>query len=169
MFAHIAFARTIRPCSGPAPVTRDMSSTSIRPAPVALALLLALAACAAPRTVGAPAPMAPVSALVTAPPAAVGMSPALAQELDSIVAAAIADRASPGVAIAIGRHGRLVVNDAWGRTDWAQEAAAVTDSTIYDMASLTKVVATTTAAMLLEEDGLLDIERTVASYLPEFD
>jgi CubicO group peptidase (beta-lactamase class C family) len=37
------------------------------------------------------------------------------------------------------------------------------------MASLTKVVATTTAAMLLEEDGRLDIERTVASYLPEFD
>lgn len=151
------------------PVTRDMSSTSVRPAPIALALLLSLAACAAPRTAAAPAPMAPVSALMTAPPAAVGMSPALQQELDSIVAAAIADRASPGIAIAIGRHGRLVVNDAWGRTDWAQEAAAVTDSTIYDMASLTKVVATTTAAMLLEEDGLLDIERTVASYLPEFD
>ena len=42
------------------------------------------------------------------------------------------------------------------------------DSTIYDMASLTKVIATTTAAMLMEEDGKLDIERTVVSYLPEF-
>lgn len=134
-------------------------------------LLLSLAACAAPRTVAAPAPapLVPLHTLAAAPLAAVGMSAALPEELDSIVAAAIADRASPGVAIAIGRHGRLVVNRSWGRTDWAQAAAAVSDSTIYDMASLTKVVATTTAAMLLEEDGLLDIERTVGSYLPEFD
>ncbi|MEJ7813002.1 MAG: serine hydrolase domain-containing protein, partial [Gemmatimonadaceae bacterium] len=56
----------------------------------------------------------------------------------------------------------------WGRQDWAPGALPVTDSTIYDMASLTKVVATTTAAMLLEEDGRLDLERTVASYVPEY-
>ena len=41
--------------------------------------------------------------------------------------------------------------------------------TIYDLASLTKVVATTTAAMILEEEGKLDLSRTVQSYLPEFD
>ena len=41
-------------------------------------------------------------------------------------------------------------------------------NTIYDMASLTKVIATTTAAMILEEQGQLDLDRSVASYLPEF-
>ena len=55
-----------------------------------------------------------------------------------------------------------------GKTDWAASAPPANDSTIYDMASLTKVVAATTAAMLMEEDGKLDLERTVVSYLPEF-
>jgi len=44
----------------------------------------------------------------------------------------------------------------------------VDENTIYDMASLTKVIATTTVAMMLEESGKLDIDRTVASYIPEF-
>ncbi len=85
-----------------------------------------------------------------------------------MMTAAIADHASPGITIAIGHHGRIVYTNGWGHTDWAPGAPAANDSTIYDMASLTKVVATTTAAMLMEEDGKLDIERTVVSYLPEF-
>jgi CubicO group peptidase (beta-lactamase class C family) len=44
----------------------------------------------------------------------------------------------------------------------------VTPETIYDLASLTKVIATTTAAMLLDEDWRLDLDRPVSSYLPEF-
>ena len=56
----------------------------------------------------------------------------------------------------------------YGRLDTARASAAVDENTIYDMASLTKVIATTTASMMLEEQGLLDLDRTVASYLPEF-
>ena len=56
----------------------------------------------------------------------------------------------------------------YGTTDYATGAPAVDASTMYDLASLTKVVATTTAAMILEEEGKLDISRTVQSYLPEF-
>ena len=100
--------------------------------------------------------------------AAAGISDALPHQLDSIMTAAIADHASPGIAIAIGHHGRIVYTHGWGHTDWAAGAPSANDSTIYDMASLTKVVATTTAAMLMEEEGKLDIERTVVSYLPEF-
>jgi CubicO group peptidase (beta-lactamase class C family) len=112
---------------------------------------------------------APPSRLTAAAPSAVGMSDALPARLDSIVTAAIADRASPGVVVAVARHGRLVVDRAWGKQDWAADAPPASDSTLYDMASLTKVVATTTAAMLLEDDGKLDIDRTVVSYVPEFD
>ncbi|HEX5726010.1 MAG TPA: serine hydrolase, partial [Longimicrobiaceae bacterium] len=91
----------------------------------------------------------------------------LPARLDSIARAAIADRAASAVAVAVGRHGRLVYLGAHGTLDWAPGAPAVTDSTLFDLASLTKVVATTTAAMMLEEDSLLDLDRTVASYLPE--
>lgn len=89
--------------------------------------------------------------------------------LDSIMAVGIAERAAPGGSIAIGRYGQHVLTRGFGRTDWAADAPAVDERTIYDLASLTKVVVTTTAAMILEEEGRLQLDRTVASYLPEFD
>src|SRR5207248_2112998 len=50
---------------------------------------------------------------------------------------------------------------------YGQRRANRTDSTLFDMASLTKVVATTTAAMILEDEGKLDLDAPVRSYLPE--
>ena len=88
--------------------------------------------------------------------------------LDSIMTVAIADTAAPGGILAVGRHGRIVHMKGYGRLDTARTSAPVDESSIYDMASLTKVVSTTTAAMILEEQGLLDLDRTVVSYLPEF-
>jgi CubicO group peptidase (beta-lactamase class C family) len=87
--------------------------------------------------------------------------------LDSIVGVGIAEGAAPGVALAVGRWGRLVHMRAYGRIDVAPDAPAVTDSTLFDMASLTKVVATTTAAMILEDEGKLNLDAPVHSYLPE--
>lgn len=121
----------------------------------ALSTATATAACA-----GAPAPNGTE---------AVGMDASLPLVLDSLLEHAIeADSVAPGVAIAVGRHGQIVHLQGYGRTDWDEEAPAVTDSTIYDLASLTKVVATTTAAMLLEESGALDLDRRVVDYVPEF-
>jgi CubicO group peptidase (beta-lactamase class C family) len=111
--------------------------------------------------------LAPVTNLTPADPASVGMARDLAARLDSIVSAAIAEGAAPGVALAVGRWGRLIHLRGYGRIDVAPDAPAVTDSTMFDMASLTKVVATTTAAMILEDEGKLDIDATVHSYLPE--
>ena len=87
--------------------------------------------------------------------------------LDSIMRAGIRGGAAPGGSLAVGRFGRLVHIAGYGRLDTAIASAPVDSNTIYDMASLTKVIATTTAAMILEEQGLLDLDRTVASYLPE--
>ena len=117
-------------------------------------------------------PNAPIPAGVTltrSRPMAVGMSNALVPRLDSLMNAAIADHATPGATVAIARRGRLVVLRGYGHSDWAPNAPRATDSTMYDMASLTKVVATTTAAMILEDEGKLDLDRTVASYLPQYD
>jgi CubicO group peptidase (beta-lactamase class C family) len=106
--------------------------------------------------------------LATAAPSAVGMSDALGATLDSIVAVAFRENAAPGGTLAVGRYGRIVHLKGYGRLDTAIASAPVDPNTIYDIASLTKVVATTTAAMILEEQGLLDLDRTVASYLPGF-
>ena len=107
--------------------------------------------------------------LVRARPSPAGFSDALIPRVDSIITAAIADGATPGATIAIARRGRLVMLKGYGRADWAVGAPGANDSTMYDMASLTKVVSATTAAMILEEEGKLDLDRTVASYLPEYD
>ncbi|HEU0055197.1 MAG TPA: serine hydrolase domain-containing protein, partial [Longimicrobium sp.] len=80
---------------------------------------------------------------------------------------AIADHAASGIVIAVGRHGRLVHLRGYGHVDWAAGAAAVTDSTLFDLASVTKVVATTTSAMILEEEGRLSLDQRLAYYVPE--
>jgi CubicO group peptidase (beta-lactamase class C family) len=54
----------------------------------------------------------------------------------------------------------------YGAIDWAPGSPAVTDSTLFDLASMTKVVATTTAAAMLEEQGRLDLDQRLAWYLP---
>jgi CubicO group peptidase (beta-lactamase class C family) len=115
-----------------------------------------------------PRPTAPVY-MPESTPGEAGMSERLIPALDAAVRSAISNRATPGAAIAVGRNGRVVVSRGYGRTDWAGGAPAVTDSTLYDLASLTKAVATTTAAMMLEEQGKLDIDQPVARYLPSFD
>lgn len=140
--------------------------------PLALLAVPALAAACTPPPAVAPVPapaprMQAVTVLAAAPAEAVGFAPGLSAQLDSIARAAIADSAAPAIAVAVGRHGRLVHVGAYGAVDWAPGSAAVTDSTLFDLASVTKVVATTTAAMILEEEGRLDLDRTVASYLPE--
>lgn len=133
----------------------------------------ALAGCtAAPRVAPVPAAdsasrLRPVATLLGAAPHAVGMDDALPSRLDSLANAAIADRAASGIAIAVGRYGRLVHQRGYGAIDWAPGSPAVTDSTLFDLASLTKVVATTTALAMLEEAGRIDLDRPVAAYLPE--
>jgi CubicO group peptidase (beta-lactamase class C family) len=103
------------------------------------------------------------------PPVAGGpFAPDLERILDSIITAAITDSVAPGAALAVGRRGQLVLLKGYGRTDWSDTAPAVTPETIYDLASLTKVIATTTAAMILEEEYRLYLDRPIASYLPEF-
>jgi CubicO group peptidase (beta-lactamase class C family) len=105
--------------------------------------------------------------LIRADLRSVGIAGELGARLDSIVAVGIAQGAAPGVALAVGRYGRLVQLRAYGRIDTGAVAPIVTDSALFDMASLTKVVATTTAAMILEDEGKLDLDAPVHSYLPE--
>lgn len=112
----------------------------------------------------------PVGALQGSPlevdPASVGMSEAGLARLDSVLVTALADSAAPGAALAVGRHGRLVRLRGYGRLDWDEGSAPVTPSSIYDLASLTKVVGTTTAAAILWQEGVLELDAPVIRYLP---
>lgn len=103
-----------------------------------------------------------------AEPAEAGMDRAGLSRVDSLVRAAIRDSVTPGAALAVGRGGRLVRLRGYGRLDRGEGSPGVTDSTIYDLASLTKVAGTATALMSLVEEGRVSLEAPVSAYLPWF-
>jgi CubicO group peptidase (beta-lactamase class C family) len=74
----------------------------------------------------------------------------------------------PGASAAVTYCGSLVCLKAFGRFTYQPDSPEATVETIFDLASLTKVVATTSMAMILYERGLLDLEMPVASVVPEF-
>lgn len=98
-----------------------------------------------------------------------GLDTALVARLDKLVKIALEEAVAPGVAIAVGRNGKIAYMKGYGHISWdIPQSPAVDTNTLFDLASLTKVVATTTLAMIMEEAGQLDLDRTVSSYLPEF-
>ena len=101
-------------------------------------------------------------------PADAGMERELGARVDSMVNEALTDSVASGVTVVVGRHGRIVHAGSYGRTDWPAGSAAVTDSTLWDMASLTKVIATTTLTMMLVEEGRLALDAPLSRYLSEF-
>jgi len=81
---------------------------------------------------------------------------------------AIEEHAFPGAALAITHRGTLIAAQGFGRFTYDPAAPPVRADTIFDLASVTKVVATTAVAMLLYERRRLALDESVASGLPEF-
>jgi beta-N-acetylhexosaminidase len=106
--------------------------------------------------------------LALARPEDVGMDSDMLALVDSIVLWHVERGAAPGAALAIGRHGRLVRLRGYGALDRRRGFAMATDSTVYDLASMTKAVATTTALMMLVDDGVLRLDDPVSRHLPEW-
>jgi len=100
-------------------------------------------------------------------PEEVGMSGDTLSRIDSLLRNAITRRAFPGAAVAIGRAGALTKLDGYGYFTYNSEQP-VTPQSRFDMASVTKVVVTTTAAMQLYDQGLLDLDAPVSRYLSTF-
>ena len=90
-------------------------------------------------------------------------------EVDSLVSEAISRKVFPGAQLLVAKNGKVILNKCYGKFTYAKNSPEVTPNTLYDLASLTKVVATTTAAMILYERGLLSLSDKVVKYLPEFD
>ena len=102
-------------------------------------------------------------------PRTVGMSAARLAKIDHVVMRGIQAGGYPGAAVVVGRKGAAVWQRGFGRLDWTDESNAVDPTeSIYDLASLTKVVGTTTALMILFDEGKVHLDDPVSKYVPEF-
>jgi len=88
--------------------------------------------------------------------------------VDGIVQEAIRDGQIPGAVVLVGHDGEIIYRKAFGERALEPRREAMTEDTIFDVASLTKVIATTTAVMQLAEKGQIRVNDPVAKYIPEF-
>jgi CubicO group peptidase (beta-lactamase class C family) len=86
----------------------------------------------------------------------------------AILREAIAQRAFPGASLAVTHNGALIASQGFGRFTYDDAAPEVHGDTVFDLASLTKVIATTAMAMLLYQRGQLPLDEPLSGTLPEF-
>ena len=132
-----------------------------------ISLLLAAASLFNPLTPSVPSTTG--DGLPAKAPSAVGMSAARLATIDRVVERGIRAGGYPGAAVVVGRKGAAVWEKGFGRLGWTSDAGSVVpERTIYDLASLTKVVGTTTAVMILFDEGKIRLDDRVVQYIPEF-
>ena len=112
------------------------------------------------------APLAPSKVLPKRHPARTESSALTV--LDPVIQDAIREHKIPGAVLLVGHGGKVVYRKAYGARALEPRREAMTADTIFDLASLTKVVATTTCVMQLFEQGKIKLNDPVARYLPEF-
>lgn len=99
---------------------------------------------------------------------AAGFRPGAMDEVDRVLEDFVEQRAFPGAVVAVGYRGALIHLQAFGKLSYDTDARAVTTDTLYDLASLTKVIATTTMAMILVDEERLDLDAPIQDFLPLF-
>jgi uncharacterized protein YbbC (DUF1343 family)/CubicO group peptidase (beta-lactamase class C family) len=104
-----------------------------------------------------------------ATPEAAGMDPAGLAHIDAAIAAALQDQRMPGCVVCLGRRDKIAFLKAYGHKQVEPEKTPMTTDTVFDLASLTKPIATATSIMLLVERGQLRLADNVALHLPEFE
>lgn len=92
----------------------------------------------------------------------------LADTIASTLRRAASDGAFPGAYAVVGRRSGVVAAASVGRTDWDSTAPMPSDSTVWDLASLTKVLGMTSAMMQLVERGIVDLDAPAQRYVPEW-
>jgi uncharacterized protein YbbC (DUF1343 family) len=144
------------------------------------AVLLVACASAPPPSRSAPRPPAPSptrSAVTPAPPAppvvpaaaaalAVEVDPRFAA-VDAAVAAAIEAGKLPGCVLVVGRHDQVLLRKAYGSRALLPSPVPMTLDTVFDLASLTKPLATSTSVMILAERKKIDLKAPASRYVPE--
>ncbi len=106
--------------------------------------------------------------LPSASPADVGMDARQLGQIDNVVAQGIEAGEMPGCVVLVGRRGEVVFRKAYGRRQIEPQRIPMTVDTVFDLASLTKPIATATSVMVLWERGRLRLCDPVADHLPDF-
>ena len=88
--------------------------------------------------------------------------------VDSLINYSISDTAFPGAVVLVWKDGKVIYDKAFGRFTYDKKSTLVSIHTLYDLASLTKVIGTTTAAMICYDKKLFSLDDPVVKYLPEF-
>ncbi len=104
-------------------------------------------------------------AIPTLPPSREGVSAVKLRVIDSICLDAINRQATPGCMVLVAKDGAIIYEKAFGYLTY-DKTEPVYPETIYDLASVTKICATTMAVMKLYEEGRLDLQKTLGDYLP---
>lgn len=107
--------------------------------------------------------------LPVAAPQTVGMNAAKLNQIDALVEADIAAKKLPGAVVLVGHKGKIVFRKAYGNRSLVPTVEKMTVDTIFDLASLTKPVATATSIMILVEQGKLRLNDTVGMYITDID
>ncbi len=103
--------------------------------------------------------------LSSAQPESLGIKSEILTKIDSVARMAIAQKATPGCVVLVLKNGKIAFQKAYGHMRYDKQEP-VTPETIYDLASVTKISATTVSVMKLYEEGKLDLEKTLGDYLP---
>lgn len=112
--------------------------------------------------------------LSPAKPGQVGVDSSKLSQIDSIVTKAITDGVTPGAVVLISKDGKIIKDSAYGYAEKYDKGLPLanprkmTVNTMFDLASITKVMATTQAVMKLVEDGKISIHDPVVKYFPDF-
>jgi len=96
-----------------------------------------------------------------------GLNPEVLREIDALIAKGVSDKRMPGGVLHL-EHGEEIYQKSYGKRQLVPTVEEATKETIYDLASLTKVVATTPSIMKLIEQGEVELDVPVQRYLPEF-
>ncbi len=116
---------------------------------------------------GAGRQLDPAGRLATGTPESVGMKSAVLAKIDALVQGAIRDKVVPGCQVLVARKGKIVYSKNFGGLTYGPTAEHVTDATLYDLASLTKVLSTLQVVMWLYDRKQLDLDQKASFYLPE--
>ncbi|QIP11684.1 serine hydrolase [Spirosoma aureum] len=109
----------------------------------------------------------PEGRLSAGSPESVGMKTATLAKIDAIAQNAVRNHVVPGCEILVARKGKVVYSKNFGALTYSAGAEKVTDETLYDLASLTKVLATLQSVMVLYDRKQIDLSQKASFYLPE--
>ena len=104
----------------------------------------------------------------TSDPEEAGMNKSVLRRLDHILDAAVVRKDFPGAVVLVGRKDKVVYRQAFGDSQWVPSRKEMTADMIFDLASLTKPIATATSVMILVERGELSLDEKVKDYVPDF-